>query len=527
MRRYMLIVGLLVLAVSPVRPDTTEPGEPDLVLPPMILEVEDPALEAVEAVIPEGEDITLMPGAVELPEPDDMIIPRDAFDLVIPGGPDGGSPAGMGGRDFFSESTLGIGTQNYFIGSISLFMLGGEPRARLHFHHEGRDGFGDHVSGEGFHSRRDSFDGEISYSPGILDIDAAGSLTEEEFGLQGRAADYSSVLYRNFSGSAKADYSVSDSLSLGGSLQSTLADIVLAGALPDRNTEVDAAAVIYGSLQTEYLRLGLDGGYRFLDWFNTGEPAHIISAGLHGESNFPFALDISVDTEMRWVPGSVVVFPFNLTATAYLGGVVTAFLSGGYRWDRLSYEDLWGQFFLVDAIPGEDTTEALWYIESEVRYEPSDRFSLRAEGSWKYALSRFQPDELSGRGLFGQLWDSGSSLHLASGLSWDILESLSLEAGLGGIILGSDASRPGLEVSASAEFVPPEGIYGLSAAFDMFSHTSRPKLSLGGFLKAGEGVSLIVDAEDIISAFSEEPSYTWGGYEEPGFALTFKTKLSL
>ncbi len=543
--RFIPLIFFITCMGTNLRAENPEPEEPDLVLPPMILEVEDPALEVVEAVIPESGDIDLSPVSAELPEPEEIVLSTDAFDLAVPGG--AGSAVTVGSGDFFSESTLGLGTQNHFIGDISLFMLGGEPRAQLRFHHEGRDGFREHASGSGYNFRKESLEGDLSFSPGNLEMDAVGSLVEEETGLQGRVDDFSSVLYRNLSADIDAETPIGERLSLGASARLAIADIVLAAgraeegvAVPEQDTEIDTLGEFSANLDTEYLKFGVDGAYRFLDWIGAGSPLHVLSAGIRAESAFPFALDVEADAGLRWIPGSEPVYPFSVNTRAYLGGMVTVFLSGGYRWELLSFGELRDRFPLVDSrnsagegiLPRE---EAGWFVDAEIRYEPSDDFSLEAAGSWLQADSRFQPLELTRRGLFGQSWPGGTVFRASSSLGWQIIDSVSLDLGVGGILSGSDTSRPSFELSGRVEFAPRTAAYGISAGADYYSvydenlvpNPVLPQVFVSGFYKVSEGVSLTLDIEDIVSAFSEEPGYTWGGYERPGFALVFKTNLSL
>jgi len=545
MKRLSGLLFFSLLCMGPVWTQTTEPEEPDLILPPMILEVEDPALEEVQAAIPEAEDIDLYLQVTDLPEPEEIELSQDAFDLVVPGGIEG--PGIAGGRDFFSDSTLGIGTQNHFLGDISLFMLGDEPRAMLRFHHEGRDGFWGHLSGEGYNTRRESFEGDLSFHPGSVEIDLAGSLIEDEFGFQGRVEGFSSLIHRILTGSGNIEVPVKERIAAGGSVSTVISNIVLATAagggaagLPEQDTEVDIQAGFFGNLDTQYVRFGLDGEYRFLNWLETGSPVHVLSGSVRAESNFPFALDVQADAGVNWIPGVDPAFPFSLSTTAYLGGIMTVYISGGYRWDMASFGDLWNRFPLVDSRNASGDRyvqqyESGWFIDGEIRYEPSDAFSVEAACSWLYASSRFQPkDFLPGRGLFSQEWSPGTVFSARSGFSWRIGDSLTLDSGVGGILFGADFINPSFEVNASIEYAPLEGLFGFSSEVDYTIYNEAlvpiamlPQASISGFFRISEGVSLSLEAEDIVSALTSEPSYTWGGYTSPGFALVFKTNLSL
>lgn len=540
MKQRLLVCCMFFLPALFALAEDTRPEEPDLVLPPMILEVEDPTLADIEAVIPEGEEIDLSLVTTDLPDPEEIVLPTDAFDIALPGdsglsGP--GSAAEK--RGFFSRSVLGIGTRNHVIGDISLFMLGGQPRTRLRFHHEGMDGFGEHVAGEGFYKREDSFEGDLSYNLGPVKMGTSGSLTEEDFGLQGRAADYSNVLYRVVNGSADADMPVSERIDIGASGRVTFSGLVLAGDEPHRESEIDVELDLSTEAELQYLLVGFDGGYRFIDWFGATRPAHLLAGGVYAESDFPFALDVASEVGIRWIPGSSPAFPFSVSTTAYLGGVMTVFLSGGYRWNLLSYDELRNRFTLVD--PGDSTgvlvtagRESSWFVEGNLRYTPSDSIDVELGCDWTLADSRFQPGAVSERGLFPQQWGGGNLLHGSLGIGWKAFDGFALNIHTGGILAGGDTTMPIFEAGGTLNFTDAEDVYGVNAGmvYALYDGTlvpspPPPQVSLGGYVKIGEGVTVSLDAEDLVSAFTDTPTSLWGGYEQPGFSLVLKTNLSL
>ncbi|MBN2051198.1 MAG: hypothetical protein JW760_12170 [Spirochaetales bacterium] len=536
------ILGLLLFSPFPAAGQEIAPEEPDLILPPRIIEVEELRVEQVDAFIPPDENLDLLPLVVDFPEAPDIILPEEAFILTIPGDMVGGGASIPGSSDFFSEITLGLGTQSRFLGDITLFMLGREPRTKLRFQHDGRDGFGNHASGTGYRTRKELFEGDVAFSPGIYDIDTGGLFSEEEFGLQGLPQDYSSLLHRRINGRVRLEAPLKERWTLGGSGNLIFSDVVLAGAVPLRGMEIDGNVSASLSLDTRFLRLSAVTGYRFLDWVGSEPPAHLLTGDIKAESRFPFPLDLTAQGGVSWIFGESAAFPFSLTAGAYLGGFAGIFLSGGYSRELLSYGDLLGRFFLTDFLNDAGSLvrpreEAGWFVDSEIRYEPSDRWKMNLQCTWRYADSFFDLGPVSERGLLSQSWYGGvptSLLRLSGGVSFRLLDFLLLEVDTGGRLSGAETVFPLFDFSAALEAVDPEGVFGASAgfAFSRWEGENAPPVlpplfSMEGFFKIGEGVSLILEIEDLFAAFSSTPAYGWGGYERPGFALVLKTQLSL
>ena len=121
------------------------PGEPEIIMPQVILQVEDLSVEKVEAQLPPEEELlppvrtipTLSEGELAVGEP---TIPAAPVEAEGPSRP-------SNDRLLSSEVQLGAGTVNMIMGSVALKTLGPDPRFSLQFHHETLDGFGGHAAG--------------------------------------------------------------------------------------------------------------------------------------------------------------------------------------------------------------------------------------------------------------------------------------------------------------------------------------------------------------------------------------------
>ncbi len=111
------------------------PGEPQIVLPQVILKVEDLSVETVEAQLPPEEDLLPPVRPVPLLTEGELAVGEP----VIPAAPvetEGPAPS-PNQRLLSSDIQLGAGTLSLISGSVSLKTLGPDPRFTLQFHHHG------------------------------------------------------------------------------------------------------------------------------------------------------------------------------------------------------------------------------------------------------------------------------------------------------------------------------------------------------------------------------------------------------
>jgi hypothetical protein len=154
-------------------PAGVEPGEPEILLPKTVLEIEDLSVEKVEAKLPPEEE--LLPPERKLPvlSVGEMVIGEPAMPLA----PGVLTEAAQAPRDRFlsTEILLGAGMQNRILGTISLKTMGGDPRFSILFNHETVDGFSGHDPGQAFNLRDDTLSGTLKVRLGGVDSDFSGA----------------------------------------------------------------------------------------------------------------------------------------------------------------------------------------------------------------------------------------------------------------------------------------------------------------------------------------------------------------
>ena len=186
MKTLLLFVALVfVPAVSGGQSNAAQPAEPDIVLPEVIMQIDDLSVENVEAKLPPEEE--LLAPERQLPPPTVGDIP--VTDPAVPGAAsvgEGTPPAST--ANLSAEAQLGGGLENTIVGKLSMKTLGADPRLSLGFSHEGADGFQGHQPGSGYRLRNDDLYGELADKLGPVDSHIQAGYRENEDGLQGRGS---------------------------------------------------------------------------------------------------------------------------------------------------------------------------------------------------------------------------------------------------------------------------------------------------------------------------------------------------
>ena len=189
-----------------------------MIMPQVILQIEDLSVEKVQAQLPPQEDLlpperkipVLSEGELAIGEP---TIPAAAVESeALAGQP----------RDrlLAADVDVGAGNDNRIVANISLKTLGVDPRFSLLFNHETLDGFSGKPAGSGFSLRNDDLEGNLNFRLGSVDTALKGNFLENETGLQSQPVPaYSARLGRTLGSSAEFSSTPLDWLTLRGTIE--------------------------------------------------------------------------------------------------------------------------------------------------------------------------------------------------------------------------------------------------------------------------------------------------------------------
>ena len=267
MRHAILFAMALMLTGALFAQDAgpTEPTETDILIPELLLEVEELTVEQVDALLPAEGDLAL--GEISLPEPraEDLTIDDSAFEVRPPlQTSSGGSTA----SSVFTSGRLGAGSVNHVLGELSLFKLGDSPRFRLEFAHEGLDGYQFHEAGTGYFSNTNTVTGWIQREDERSTLDVTGGFEERVEGMQGQSTYYS-VGTRGTGAVVEFDWTPDPLVVVSGDLDATVTSRILSasgtGPVPrEREYTITPRAGVTASISALDLQLETSYMLRFL-----------------------------------------------------------------------------------------------------------------------------------------------------------------------------------------------------------------------------------------------------------------------
>ena len=337
----ILLALLAALLASPAAgaQDQAAPAEPDIVLPEVILRIEDFSVESLSGAAP-SEDSALPP-ARELPLPAEEQLP-----LAEPPAPPAEGPEGLPqapARTLSAMAELGAGTSNHLFSQVTLNSFGAEPRFSLRFLHETLDGLAGRPPGSGFDSRKEELEGALKLRLGKAGLNLEGSLHEQERGLQDNApAPIDSRLVRTGTAGAQLAWPFAAHWTLTGAVDSSFAAELLTVQTGKASglDELKASPRLSLEVRTDRFWLAVDGRYGY-ELFE-GQQAHRAGALLR------FGVDISKAARLEgsggwhWSQFSSPehLLPFDLTLTLTPNAFLSVVAAGGYRVEELDLRRL-------------------------------------------------------------------------------------------------------------------------------------------------------------------------------------------
>jgi hypothetical protein len=524
-------------ARAPATNPAVGPGEPDIVMPQVILQVEDVSVEKVDAQLPPEEEMlppvrtipALSEGELAVGEP---AIPAAAVETEGPSRP-------ANDRLLSSEVQVGSGTQNMILGSVSLKTLGPDPRFSVQFHHETLDGFSGHAPGSGFNLRDDSLDGGLKFRLAGVDSDLAGSFKEDETGLQGFGQGFgagnSSELTRAISGTASFSGTPADWLTLTAAASGGVDTLTLQGAASQSANGLRIAPAVSAEARFGAFKFGLSTRYWYRDdslLFGGEDQLHRLRADATVGIDLPATFVVQASGGWFWNSAGLSLFPFSLSVTSTPLEFLTLSLEGGYRVVPYDMHDVLSTSALV--LPGALVDDRGWYADS------SAQLSLTRDLAATVKATFMVHDEmpvgstaLDPTGLFPVTQTTGTELSTNAGLRWGITQAFSLSAGWVHQFRDRPFFTPIDAITAGLVALHPSGRFG--GSFSVMAGPiadgtlQQPVLHLSGFWKIIDAVKLQIDGDDLLAPLMGGTRWSIARdlYITPGFRIIGSLSMSL
>jgi len=526
MRRSIVFLTF-TLVFSPLGAQE-EPMSPGIVLPKLMLEVEDIQLTNIEAILPTQDELGSPRIELPLPEPEDLTIDMSSLSMgsstaVLP--ETGGEPL----VPYYAAGAIGAGSMNYLLGELELSLPGSNPAFDLRFSHQGADGYWTGESyqsaGSGSYYRQEDFEGSLQWSQEALSVEGEISFLEREDGLQnyGGTGAFEALKSRDWQGIVSMDWALSPAWSLTGLVHYTGEYNILTGGNPQDFTEnkirIGAGARWAGKKHS--LQLVPLGQY----WGVKEGDEHIAALSVEAKGSWG-GLGYQLNGEGGWDFNDGYWSPFRLDLT----------YATGFNWGL----SLWGervQKYYSTALQDQrfsHPTEKLkpvdgWGGGIAGRYQWKDWNLSLSVPYYLYATREVSTGEIDPEtGLFLSVTDEGPQITPQLALGYDkggFYGDFSLSTTFLEDTSWADTTSIGLDLGYDGP-----GPWGLTWSnwyvLQGEEKNNLPQSQLEGYYKINEGLLLALVGEDLLSPFMDEGRRIHETYLEPGVLMNFQVRIS-
>ena len=521
---------------TPATNPAAGPGEPDIVMPQVVLQVEDLSVEKVEAQLPPEEE--MLPPLRTIPALSEGELAVGEPTIPAAGVETEGAAAPSNTRLLSSEVQVGTGTQNMILGSVSLKTLGPDLRFSVQIRHETLDGFAGKDPGSGFNLRNDSLDGGLKFRLGGISTDLAGSFKEEDAGLQGLGGLYSSDLTRAIGGTASFSGDPADWVTVTLSADGGVDSMTLQGDVPEPANGLRISPAVSALARFGTFKIGLETRYWYRDeslLFSGTDQMHRVKFSTVLSLELPATFVIEARGGWFYNTAGLSLFSFSLSLTGTPLDFLTVSLEGGYKIVPYDMHDILtaGAFVL----PGLLVDDRGWYADASVQLSLMRELSATVKAAFMVhdamPTGSTIPDPVHGTGLFPVSQASATQLSTSAGLRWGITQAFSLSAGWNHELMDRPFFTPIDSVTAGIVGLDSSGRFGASftiAAGPIADGTlQQPVLHVSGFWKIIDAVKLQIDGDDLLAPLSGSDRWSVARdlFITPGFRIIGSLSMSL
>ena len=540
----MLGFVLIFFASFAVFAQDTEPEDPGIVLPPVLLEIEDLQVEDVNAALPADEDQLRPEVSIPLPEAEELYVPDFVFDIPFP------DQVGVSNEvsdatftqyleqtrsPIFSDGRIGIGAPIYVLGDLSLYKLGDEPRFRLRFFHEKLDGYGFRQTGSGFYHSDDLLEGVISFGNDTTGFEVSAGIQESANGLQrginGLSAEYESVNHRDANANAELTQQFTPNFGFTGVLDVSYGSQILTAETPLIASELAISPGVQLGYNSGALDLSLAGEYEFIS--TTGGTAmtdHRIQALIGASYLLPTDIRLSFDGGIYWSSRDALLPNVTIGADGRIGTIVNFNTIAGYQVRPQRLQQRWLDAPLL-AFAGPLSPEYGWSWSGTIQIRPVSSFIITADMNFDLMDNVLDPavapDAVTG--LYSHTTRSLIALNTLLSFEWDITSILGIDLSWQGAFIDRTRHQPVQIARLTFDAEDPAERFGflLEMEVEFAPDITIPTIGLGGYYRINDSVQFQLDVRDILSPMLDPGRYNWEPYIRPGLHAMLLTKISL
>ena len=547
------VTGLTVFVLTTflLHTQETEPQDPGIKLPPVLLEIADLQVEEVNAALPADEDQLRPEIAIPLPEAEEIFIPDYVFDIPYPEQL-GVSPdieivevdqyIKQTRSPIFSDGRIGVGAPVYVLGDLSLYKLGDEPRFRLRFFHEKLDGYGFREAGSGFYHSDDVLEGFLSYEREATGFEVSAGIRETSNGLQrgiaGATVEYDSASHRDVFTSASISHQLVPMLNVAGTLEVGYGSQILSAESPVISSEIIVSPRIFLGADLNPLMLSVEGDYEFASTPGASltSTAHRLEAIINASYLLlPSDIRLSIDAGISWSSNDELRPNVVVGGEGTFGTDIRFHTEGGYRVRTNTYRNLWlDSPLLAQSGTGPLTPEFGWMWNGTIQIRPIPNLLITTDIDFAWAEGGVPnpsatPDATTG--LFP--FDAGSLISLDTDLAvkWEISQVFGADFLWHGAFIFTNYTRyePVQTFHIAFDAEDPAERFGaaLSTEIELDPAITIPIVGFGGYYRISESVQFQLDVRDVLAPLLDPGRHGWEPYIRPGLHAMLMTKISL
>ncbi|MBN1838340.1 MAG: hypothetical protein JW820_20945 [Spirochaetales bacterium] len=512
----LALLTLLLPGLTPLGAQGAEPEEPEIILPEVILRIEDFSVEEVEAVLPEDEELLPRERQIPLPAVGELEVAQPASPLEI--GEAREAPEGRPLSILSAQAILGAGTMNHVYSLISLNRVGQEPRFRLRFLNETLDGMAGEPTGSGFDFRQYSLDGEIRVPLGGWTLLGQGLLAEQERGMQRQIpASYASRVAHTAAGDLALEMPFGEHFTLTAGFGAEYTASLLTGPIdggpaPSSIGELLLSPSLAGTFRIGPVWLGLDARYAYRTMAGGGGVLQRV--GLGAVVGVEFLEVYRAEARGGWLYSTAAghLPPFSLSFSGSPWPVFSFQVSGGYRVDEPSYADVLALFPFA-GLPLLLADNHGWFVDGGINLGVgrSIGLSARVRADWSSALplvsaTALNPGGDPQAGLFELVQQEGVGIEPEVGLRWNVGSVLTFGASVLGELGQRSVFEPLVRLRTELEASTPGDSWGGRASLEVgwgygpaaSGISTMPVFDLGAFYRVNEAIVLSVEIDDVL-----------------------------
>lgn len=541
MKRFWL--PMLFFAFSLPAQEGAPEQDPDIVLPPMFLEIEDKTKEDIRVGLPKEDsetEITLPELTVPMPDPAEAVFETERIDEFLteigtqnaltpsdsPRTPSAAVPIVI---DAYAEGgsvgTVGLG--------FSLFGTTQTSRFRFSADHLSRDGFGFQPWGGAFFDRRERLSGSYAYRNRIYENETEMSFESRGFGTQNLSVE---TAVRN-----DLFFSLSDRFAL------TIETLRFEAAVGFEAAHRYADDVSVGATDLVLTpRLSLDAtlpgtklkfaaGYGWNGSLFAENNGHTADFLFEFDSELPKAVNIAGGIGLFWdnrqtesVYGADLLgfsIPFYLRIYGSAADFFSYRFQGGFENERQSYAQLSRNFQCLDgvALP----TLSGWFAEAELDFRIGQMALISAGLNFdrKSGTLLIEDLQIGENGLIPVSFGVENLLYASMSAEVTPVAGLRLNAGWEGSLLPKNRYylKPRHRLEGGLEYTIPKKWFTLRTdlLFEHYNVSYIPEWSVAALFAINEHFRLTLALDDLLAPIYENGRPTvWGGYIAPGFGAS-------